>query len=152
MRSLQLMFCLLFGALVLNSCKKNDAENLEEIGYGSGFGMCVGYCTSGISVSADQIIFSKSKNGDKPETKTCTKAITESEVAALKKLVNTNDFNKLKDVIGCPDCADGGSEWVTLKLEGKLRKVTFEYGNAPEALKNIVAKLREMKAEFKDCN
>lgn len=152
MGRVQLMFFSLFATLILVSCKKNEANNLQEIAYGSSFGMCVGYCMSEISVSADQVTFSKSKNGNKPDTKTCTKAIAESEVAALKKLVNTSEFNKLKDVIGCPDCADGGSEWVTLKLEGKLRKVTFEYGNAPEALKDIVTKLREMSAEFKDCN
>jgi len=114
--------------------------------------MCIGYCVSEISVSADQVSFSKSKNGDKSDTKTCTKAITEREVTVLKMLVDVSEFNKLKEVIGCPDCADGGAEWVTLKLEGKLRKVTFEYNKVPEELKGIVMKLREMRAEFKDCN
>lgn len=140
-------------ALGFNSCDKDKTKPVEEIGYGTSFGMCIGYCLNNVAVINDgKIIFYKSTNGFNPSKKTCTGAIDESEIKALKALVNTADFSKLPDVIGCPDCADGGAEWVSLKLDGKVKKVTFEYGKAPNELKELVARLREIKEGFKDCN
>jgi len=135
-----------------SSCEKNGNVNVQEIGYGTSFGMCVGYCMSDIAVNVNEVKFSKKKHGTNPEIKTCTKKMTEDELNELNKLVNQHDFEKLPEVIGCPDCADGGAEWVALKMDDKIKKVTFEYGNAPNKLKNLVAKLKEIKESFKDCN
>lgn len=135
-----------------NSCQKNGNTNIREIGYGTSFGMCVGYCVNDIAVSVNEVKFSKRKHETNSDIKTCTKKMTEEELNELKKLVNQHDFEKLPEVIGCPDCADGGAEWVALKIDGKIKKVTFEYGNAPSTLKKLVAKLKEIKESFKDCN
>lgn len=149
----KILTTLLVAALGLTSCKKDEINNIEEIGYGTSFGMCVGYCLNNVAIiNSGKVTFTKSANGISPNTKTCTKAIGDFDFKALKALVSVAEFNQLPEVIGCPDCADGGAEWVALKLEGRLKKVTFEYGNAPEALKDLVVKLREIKEEFKDCN
>jgi len=153
MKNATLLICSIIIALGFNSCKKDKTEAVEEIGYGTSFGMCVGYCLNNVAIiNEGKITFSKSSNGINPSTKTCSKAISESEIIALKATVNTAKFNKLSEVIGCPDCADGGAEWVSLKLDGKVKKVTFEYGKVPDELKELVARLREIKEGFKDCN
>jgi len=153
MKRLSTLICLLVLTLAFASCEKNKTEKVQEIGYGTSFGMCAGYCLNNVVVvNTGEITFSKTANGINPSTKTCTKEITEAEVRTLKGLVKASDFNKLPEVIGCPDCADGGAEWVALKLEGKLKRVTFEYGNAPDEIKELVIKLREIKESFKDCN
>lgn len=152
MKTTPLFICLTVIALSFNSCEKDKSKRIEEIGYGTSFGMCVGYCLNELSISTDEVVFSKTKNGDKPEPKTCKEAITPAEVDALKKLVNTSEFVKLPKVIGCPDCADGGAEWVSLRLDGDLKTVKFDYGKAPNELKALVTKLRALKEEFKDCN
>ena len=54
-------------------------------------------------------------------------------------------------MVGCPDCADGGAEWISFKLDGKMKEVTYEYGKAPDALKDLVLKLKEIKDGFADC-
>lgn len=148
-------FTLLFLAAAtfsFSSCKKNNPGDVQEIAYGTSFGMCVDYCISNISLGVDEVKFSKSKNGATPDTKICTKKMTESELEALKTLVKQSDFEKLPTVIGCPDCTDGGAEWIALKINGKVKKVTFEYGKAPKAVKELAVKLKEIKNSFKDCN
>lgn len=153
MKNISLLFCILSIVLGLSSCKKDNESTVEEIGYGTSFGMCVGYCFNEVAiVKMGEVTFSKSANGVNPSTKTCTKTITESELFALKKLVNINSFKKLPEVIGCPDGADGGAEWISLSMQGKVKKVMFEYGNVPNDLKKLVAKLRAIEEDFKDCN
>ena len=51
----------------------------------------------------------------------------------------------------CPDCADGGAEWVELGFENKVKRVTFEYMKEPEELKTLIPSLRELMAGFNDC-
>ena len=153
MKYIRLIAGLFVFSLFFNACKNDEVNNVEEIGYGTSFGMCAGYCLNNVAiVNSGKITFSKSNNGTNPNTKTCTKAITEADINALKALVTIDKFSKLPEVIGCPDCADGGAEWVSLRLNGEIKKVTFEYGKEPEELKDMVAKLREIKESFNDCN
>lgn len=137
--------------LLLVSCKKDTIRNLDSISYGTSFGMCVGYCKQSIAISNERVTFSKSKYVE-PDTKTCTAAITTAEVDELKHLLNKAMIMKMPEVIGCPDCADGGAEWIAINADGKQHKVTFEYGNAPTELAEAVAKLRLLKASFDNCN
>ena len=138
--------------LIFLSCDKENVKNIESIGYGSSFGMCVGYCKNSLSISNEKVIFEKSKNGSSPDTKTCTSVISVAEVNAIKASIDVNKLQSLPEIIGCPDCADGGAEWVSITTDGKTRKVVFEYGRAPEALAEAVVKLRVIKETFKDCN
>ncbi|WAC42607.1 DUF6438 domain-containing protein [Pedobacter sp. SL55] len=153
MKTRSLTICLIIIALIFNSCRKDKNRNIEEIGYGTSFGMCVGYCLNQVAIiNNGSIDFTKRANGINPSVKTCTKAIAENEINALKALVNVAEFNKLPEIIGCPDCADGGAEWISMKVDGKVKKVTYEYGKAPDALKNLALKLKEIKDGFADCN
>lgn len=141
----------LFFALAFGACKKDVIRNLDSISYGTSFGMCVGYCKQRITISDQQVTFSKSKHVE-PDTKTCTAAITVAEVDELKRLLNKAMIMKMPEVIGCPDCADGGAEWIAINADGKQHKVIFEYGRAPTELEAAVAKLRMLKASFDHCN
>ena len=153
MKYIRLIAALFVFSLCFNACKKDEVNNVEEIGYGTSFGMCAGYCLNNVVIITDgKVAFSKNNNGINPTTKTCTKDIAETDINALKALVTLDKFSKLSEVIDCPDCADGGAEWVSLRLNGEIKKVTFEYGREPEELKDMVAKLREIKESFNDCN
>ncbi|TDG35499.1 hypothetical protein EZJ43_12805 [Pedobacter changchengzhani] len=140
------LVCLLFTA-----CKKNSLKNLTNIGYGTSFGKCIGYCKTNLEVTSAQLSFSKSSNDGRLPKKDCQKTFTASEFEALKALFNDAKITSLPAVIGCPDCADGGAEWISVVIDGKEYKVTFEYGNAPDELKAAVLKLRTLKDGFKDC-
>jgi len=49
---------------------------------------------------------------------------------------------------GCPDCADGGAEWVEISFDTLKHRVTFEFLNEPEELTPIVSALRELMLDF----
>jgi len=134
------------------SCKKGNIKNLNSIAYGSSFGMCAGYCSNSLLISDLKLTFSKSKNGQSADTKTCSKTISEADVSAIKNELNISKISNLPEVIGCPDCADGGAEWISINADGKQYKITYEYGKAPKELEAAVAKLKVLRDGFKDCN
>ena len=70
----------------------------------------------------------------------------------MKNLLDEDKVMALPERIGCPDCADGGAEWVIITVGDKTHKVVFEYGKAPAELAAVVAKFRALKETFKNCN
>jgi hypothetical protein len=150
-KTLPLIFAIII-SLSFSGCKKGDIKNLNSIGYGSSFGMCVGYCSSNLLISDLKLTFSKSKNGQTADTKTCSKTISEADINVIKNELNIDKISALPEVIGCPDCADGGAEWIAINADGKQYKITYEYGKAPKELEAAVARLKVMKDSFKDCN
>jgi hypothetical protein len=69
------------------------------------------------------------------------------KLESIQKMINIEDFFKLNEIYGCPDCADGGTEWIEIiTADKKTKKVTFEFGkNVPEIEKliNLLRKERE---------
>ena len=69
---------------------------------------------------------------DTVKTVICKKEVNEKAWDSLTAAVDKRSFEKLDSIIGCPDCADGGAEWIQIEYGGKKKKVTFDYGNAPK--------------------
>ncbi|RZL50197.1 MAG: hypothetical protein EOO93_23745 [Pedobacter sp.] len=138
--------------LLFSTCKKCKIKNLNSISYGTSFGMCGGYCVQSISISDAKLTFTKSKHGQTPDTKTCSKNISDEEVNSIKDLLNASQIANLPELIGCPDCADGGAEWISVTADGKTHKITYDYGKPPKELEAAAAKLKVLKDGFKDCN
>ena len=44
----------------------------------------------------------------------------------------------LKEIIGCPDCLDGGAEWIEVSCDGKAHRVEFDYHAPPSAISHLV--------------
>jgi len=145
-------FVMIVAGTFLLSCKKDSVRNISTISYGTSFGMCVDYCLRDINVSSNKVTYTKAKNGANPDLKTCSNHLDEAEFIAIKELLEDAKFNNLPERIGCPDCADGGAEWIEIKGNEKSRKVVFEYNNAPDELKAAVVKLRALAAGFSNCN
>ncbi len=144
--------CLLAVSLIFSSCEKISVNDVDVIGYGTSFGMCVGYCVNNLTISDENVVFSKTKRGTTPDTKTCTAKLSASEANEIKKLISQAKIDKLPKTIGCPDCADGGAEWVSVTSNSKEYKVVFEHGKAPAELAEVVVKLRALKETFINCN
>ncbi len=138
-------------AILFAGCEKNVDPTTVKIHYGTSFGMCLGYCKKELLLTNQEAQFTKSGWRNDVETKTCKQAIDEEKWNALIQKIDANKFNQLKEVIGCPDCTDGGAEWIELEGEGKKHKVTFEYGKEPEEVKIYINDLREYTNQFKNC-
>jgi hypothetical protein len=114
--------------------------------------MCVGPCRKEINVVKNEVIFTvfytegRGAIGGTP--KTYNEALDATLGNALVKSIDYEAFKNLNEVIGCPDCADGGAEWVEILKNGSKHKVTFEFGRAPKEIESLVTILREKKVYF----
>jgi len=129
-------------------------KDLKQLNYGTTFGMCIGLCQTLYEITDDQIRLIKSawEWQDVPSL-TCISDLSESDFMAISRTLSISEFKKLPNTFGCPDCADGGAEFIELVfLDGRKQRVTFEYMNEPNQLKEIVELLRQTTADFKECS
>jgi hypothetical protein len=133
-------FLLLPVCLLIVSCSNEINNKIIRINYGTSFGECIGYCKHELSLNQDSLVFRCSGWSDQYSPLLFRQKTPVSAWDSARVNFNIKSFFELQEVIGCPDCADGGAEWIEIKLtNGDIHKVTFEYGNEPTVLKNQIA-------------
>ncbi|GAB4031489.1 hypothetical protein [Spirosoma gilvum] len=147
-------FILLFGrcSSSLSPKKLTDADGLV-IRTGTSAGMCVGYCVFDYVLSGTSITLTQSPNRSQSTiaTKTCQSTLSQAAWNDLLTTVDLDAFEKQPAVLGCPDCADGGAEYVELQLGEQKHRVTFQYGQTIPGSEALVDKLRSHRATLKEC-
>ncbi len=143
---------ILFLFVSLTACVEDNGNLISEIRYGTSFGMCGGYCKHDLTMTQNNSTYYCS--GWTEDVIPITK--TEKTNAQIWNSINTdlniNAFFDLPEMNGCPDCADGGAEWLEVVLStGEKHKVTFEYFNEPALIKQEIEQLREKLSE-NSCN
>jgi hypothetical protein len=121
---------------------------------GTSFGMCIGYCVKDLEINGIQATFTKRANPiqqDRYPTRTCTQTITASKAADLKALALFNEFKKQPETIGCPDCADGGAEYVEMQVGDQKHRVKFEYNKTIPGFETLIKELRTQRETFNNC-
>lgn len=150
----KLIFCYLFLLFSAFTCQK-QSEVLPAtiiIKNGTSFGMCVGYCIIDSEINSQQIILVRKAWRSKIADKTCQRTITSQEWEGLMSSLNFDTFKQLPEVIGCPDCADGGKEWIEITYGEQVKKVTFEFGkNIPE-IAEFTEKVRKIRDSLNNCD
>lgn len=120
-------------------------SDITAIYWGKSFGMCRGYCYSEYQFqeNASKLIRRSWDTANFPQT---TEAfnLQPGQWSEMKTSIAIKDFNKLPETIGCPDCADGGAEWVQIIGPSYSKKVTFEYGSSPASLEDLLVKLKNI--------
>jgi hypothetical protein len=131
--------------LTLSGCGGSDQTGVFgdglaiEITSGTSFGMCAGYCVTELRIDRTSVTLTEdSQRQDIP---------TRSEWNRLQSLVDTAAFRRLEGVHGCPDCADGGAEWIQIETAEPVR-VTFEYGTELDGIDELQAEIRELRSRF----
>lgn len=115
---------LLAGLLGCSHLELFAPEDKVALRSGTSFGMCVGYCSTELVIRDDVASFTRtSRSPSQYPAQAQSVSLTEAEAEALRAAVASSSLLLLKNVYGCPDCADGGAEW--LEIGG--RKVTLEY-------------------------
>ena len=139
-------------SLFFFSCQ-NDYEKVEvndiAIKTGIFFGMCGGYCKSEVEIVNRDVVFIASSwsNPSYPDTM-LNGNISIQEWDSLIESVDMDSFLSLDDIIGCPDCADGGGEWIEITKVDTLKRVTFEYGETVESIQSLIEKVRVIRERF----
>ena len=121
---------------------KPEASPVTRIEYGSNFGFCAGYCTRHLLAEKQILQLSATSRSETLPPIEEKMEIGAQEWGHLLLLAEASEIESYKEVIGCPDCADGGSEWIRIWRGEDSHKVTFEYGNPPDSMAEMIDMLR----------
>jgi hypothetical protein len=131
---------------IISSCSHNGKNNdtVKTVTHGFSFNECEGYCIKEMIYSKDKIIVQE-RQWHNPEFHSDTLKLNKSTWTELLKSFDLEDFSELKNTYGCPDCADGGSEWIEIQSGNKVHKVKFEFGtNDIQEIEELLSAIREL--------
>ena len=142
----------MYGCDALPFNDESPGENQLVIRSGESFGFCAGYCRHEVELDGDKVRFKAMPGfgGPQPVERFYEGELDQELWNDLLIALDTLAVRQLEDVIGCPDCADGGAEWLEIEDESGTKRVTFEYGKGPDEIKAIVDQLRSMRDELKE--
>ena len=150
------LYAILIFSLSLG-CRENVQEpgtpNTYILSYGQSFGFCIGYCDRELVYSDTKIVKTLiPTNFAETQLDTITCSVDFNSLPELQAKLNASVFFEMAEVIGCPDCADGGAEWIQLATEGRTKRVTFPYNDAPSEFSQIIEDLRTHHDELGQCD
>lgn len=149
MKHWKILFVFAIAIFVFFSCAVSTKKReILTIKHGSSFGMCNGYCFKENTYTPEDFIhyekaFGRTNPKDFPE-KMDSISISPKEWEDIISKIDLEKFYAEQETIGCPDCADGGSEWIEIATSDKVYRVTFEFGQPSEGLKSIYSALRKL--------
>lgn len=124
----------------------NSSKKIEQIKSGYSFGECTGLCKGEFTIHEEErvLLLSTWDENDPPER--YEGSLDPSTWVTIQNSIDLNNFCMMEDVYGCPDCADGGAEYLSFPCDGVEKTVTFEFGSTDleeiNALLEIIRPLR----------
>ncbi len=149
----------LLAPLLLWSCNlRNPSSGGEEaellrIASGTSFGFCIGYCSTELDMDSTAFRYVQRGRGDvKPSypDRTIYASFDSTVWRILQAAFDWEKFAALDSVLGCPDCNDGGAEWVEVETSAGRKRVTFEFGKPLPGLDDFIATLRNARSAFRE--
>ena len=127
------------------------AQQDMKVTYGTSFGECIGYCSTTMTLTRGQLDFLyESLNTDTLSDIDCSMHFSVDSTNMVLDFISKPMFYYMPSVNGCPDCADGGAEWISVEDDYFYKKVKFEYMNEPEELTDLLTILRRF-ASYSEC-
>ena len=143
----------LAAVLSLSACAGvvSAPASVRQVVSTTSFGMCIGYCSTRLEISEGRAVLARSSRGGRggaelPEQR-FTARLTSGEWEEIARLAANTSLDGLPDVIGCPDCADGGAESLTIAREGE-RTIRFEFGARIEQAHALLERVRALRARL----
>jgi len=121
---------------------------LVRVSGGTFFGECEGYCKTSIHVEPTRTTFTASALDQSVPTYR-QYAYGANNWSSIADTVDWNAFSELPEIVGCPDCADGGGEWIEVNVAGESHRVTFENGVNIDAIQPLIERIRSLRGDFK---
>ena len=144
------MLTMLFGHCT-TMVVQSQSDAALTIRTGTSFGFCRGYCRNDYTFAGTSVTLTQNSSADRLPTKVCQTTINADTWTTLKGLADLETFSKQPATIGCPDCADGGAEYIELQTGTQTYRVTFPYGKTIPGFESIVSTLRQQRDGFKEC-
>jgi hypothetical protein len=122
--------------LLLTACKGDIAQppgDDLEVSIGTSFGMCAGYCIEEYVLTKDVTQgIRKPHQLDSQHPEITVRIATPPDLwERMVKNVDMQKFVTIPATNGCPDCADGGAEWLRIRKGAAVHTVTYEFGTYP---------------------
>ncbi len=142
------------GALGIAACEGGTAASggIVRVVSTTSFGMCVGYCTTKLEITEDGAVLVRESRGGRGAaelpTQTLKTPLAADEWQEIVRLAGTSKFEGLPAVIGCPDCADGGAESLTVEGSGGTKTVSFDHGAKVDGLQPLLDRVRDLRAKL----
>jgi len=139
-------------ALTVAACSNEAAARVRQVVSTTSFGMCVGYCTTRLEISEGQAVLIRSARSgrgasDKPDQR-FTATLEPGEWQEIARLAENTKLDGLPETIGCPDCADGGAESLTIVGSTGSKQITFEHGATIEQAQPLLDRVRALRAKL----
>ena len=129
-----------------------QAPAVRQVVSTTSFGMCAGYCATRLEISEGQAILTRTNHGGRggkglPDQQ--FRAVLEAnEWQEIERLANTTKLDGLPAVIGCPDCADGGAESLTIVRPDGAQTISFDYGADIAQAQPLLERVRALRARM----
>ena len=155
MKYVRISFLVISVIFIASSCstEPNTPEINSDIviNSGSSFGECGGYCWREIQITGNKVVFEARSWGDENyQDKRLEGSITSEDWNTLVEIIDMSALLAYEDRIGCPDCADGGAEWIQIQTTDTLKKVLFEYGDSLAAIQPLLDKMRSLREQYNE--
>jgi hypothetical protein len=152
----RLKFVLTAAAFCLAACASAPTPpahaNIRQIVSTTSFGMCVGYCTTRLEISQGRAVLIREARGGRgapqnlPPQRFAT-VLTPEEWDAFEHLAANTDLTGLPPVIGCPDCADGGAESLTIEGD-QAQTISFEFNASVPRAAPLLERVRALRTRL----
>ena len=122
-----------------------------QINSGTSYGECWGYCVFELELDNSNALFTASSWGswyDEFLDLLLEDNLSQEEWQQLVALIDFEYFQSLDDVYGCPDCADGGAEFIEIIYDGISKQVTFEAFTEIDSIQELTILLRGLRADY----
>ena len=152
LKGLLYLSILLLCSLTTINGRCHKKKQIVSISSGTSFGKCIGYCRRSINITSNpyQLLAIKEPNYPQPSYPNVEQqnSYSSQQWNQLVSLVDLKQFRLLNETIGCPDCADGGAEWIQIDWPDINKKVTFEYGQSIENFEQFINQLKQLREQY----
>lgn len=143
MRTLLFLSVLILAAACRTSRNAKSDNEVVSILHGTSYGHCRGYCIKETLYTADRLVYTEySRDSASFPKKAFEHTYTAKELNELFASIDEKKWKSLPDRIGCPDCADGGAEYIEIRTTNGVKRVTFEAHSEQEGLEKALELLR----------
>lgn len=144
----------IFGAIGLLSigCVQDTATSasvrIPDAGWS--FGFCLGPCRGDLTLEGEALSLRIADRTGNEVFAVNRGRLTSRGSARLSGLAAALPQDLLERY-GCPDCADGGSSWLTVARESGTKRTEYEYGNPPSELAAVDELLASVMGALRQC-
>jgi hypothetical protein len=141
-------------ALSLTACEGSATKPLAvtKVASTTSFGMCAGYCKTTLEISEKEAVLTREAwgrgAGANLPVQRLTTPLAAQEWQDIATAAAAAKIDGLPETIGCPDCADGGAESLTIVGPGRNKTITFDHGAAIAEAQPLLDRVRALRTRM----